>query len=230
MGRTLDRVYAVAWALRRGVDRAALNWIAHSAEDDSLPRPVNIPGTPHPQADLEVEVQPFGVSRHRLRVRTRYTIARREIPRAPRAQSRVLPEDPQLVIEPGERVLVFIHGHSSRLEEVETMIDPLTERGFTIVSMDLPTCGYAQMIDHTTVASDANTDSDRNTICNINAAHRKLVCIRMFFSAQYFSDNNTGNVQTLRFYFVNFEAHQTQSLCQSFGVHLNIDEFFKPIV
>jgi hypothetical protein len=157
-GQALDRMFAVAWALRRGVNRPALGWVACCAEDDRLDRPVNVPHTPYPQCDLEVRVRPFRASTNTLTVRTRYSIMRRDVPAAPRAEARTLPEDPSLRIEPGERVLVFVHGHSSRLEEVETLVEPLTSRGYTVVSMDLPSCGYAEMIDHRRVAPDDNTD------------------------------------------------------------------------
>ena len=156
--QALDRMFAVAWALRRGVSRPTLGWIACCAEDDRLDRPVNVPHTHYPQCDLSVRVRPFQNSTNTITVRTRYTIMREEIPATPSAVARTLPEDPSLHVEPDERVLLFVHGHSSRLEEADTLVEPLTSRGYTIVSMDLPSCGYAEMIDHTRVAPDGNTD------------------------------------------------------------------------
>jgi pimeloyl-ACP methyl ester carboxylesterase len=139
----LDRAFDVVWALRTGVNRSSLEWIAVSAPNDPPHRPVNIPVSPYPQFDLDVTVRA-------LKVRTRMMIASGPLPTVvgPFPRTRTLPVDPVPAIDPNQRVIVFVHGHTSRLEECDSLLEPLTRRGFAVVAMDLPSCGCADMIPH----------------------------------------------------------------------------------
>lgn len=158
-GVVLDRAYRVAHTLHTGFERSDMGWIAVSGVDDPPHRPTNVPGSAYPQFDLEVTVRP-GNYHPEMTVRTRAIVAKGEPPPpSPPDQDR-LPEDPEPAIEPEERLIVFIHGHSSRLEECDTLLHPLIRRGFTVVAMDLPSCGYAAMIDHAQIGPIPRSDRD----------------------------------------------------------------------
>lgn len=113
----LDRVFAVAWALRgpvaqRAALRQPLGWIAVSGEDDMPHRPTNVPAPPFEQYEILVTVR--GVP-----LRTRFFIASppegspiRENPHS----LRELPPDPTPHIPVGNQVILFLHGHSSGAE------------------------------------------------------------------------------------------------------------------
>ena len=55
-------------------------------------------------------------------------------------------------------VVLFIHGHSSSAEEAMPLVGPLLQqaenrgRQLTLISLDLPSNGYASMIEHTDIA------------------------------------------------------------------------------
>lgn len=160
--QALDRAYAVANILRVGnmvpsadgtaapsVERRALGWIAVSGEDDQPYRPVNVPATKYPQFDTVVTVGAVSVP-------TRYMIAQALAPLAtthPLAGRR-LPASPQPTLRGDAEVLLFIHGMDSRIEEAEDLADTLrtmaarTGKNYTVISVDLPTSGYAQNLDH----------------------------------------------------------------------------------
>jgi hypothetical protein len=142
-----DRALAVAAALRTGFDRSALGWLAVSAPDDPPHRPVNTPVTHQPQFDVHVVVPDTGNHAGRT-IRTRAMIASGESPPVVAPAPGELAADPVPTVEREARIVVFVHGHSSRLEECESMLEPLLRRGFTVVAMDLPSCGYSEMIDH----------------------------------------------------------------------------------
>jgi pimeloyl-ACP methyl ester carboxylesterase len=137
----LDRSFDVVWALRTGANRSSLEWIAVSAPDDPPHRPVNIPASPYPQFDLDVTVRG-------LEVRSRMMIASGQAPTMVTPVPRTVPVDPVPMIDPNQRVIVFVHGHMSRLEECDGLLEPLTRRGFAVVAMDLPSCGYSTMVRH----------------------------------------------------------------------------------
>ena len=165
---TLERAYKVAWALRgpvshRSAERDALGWIAVTAEDDPPHRPVNVGSALFPQYDLTVQVGTTPVT-------TRFVVASRQFqdeypvklekvpPQTPTSAG--APQDPsQRAIPPitGDIVL-FIHGHSSSAEEAMPLVGPLLQqaenrgRQVTLISLDLPSNGYASMIEHTDIA------------------------------------------------------------------------------
>jgi pimeloyl-ACP methyl ester carboxylesterase len=153
----LDRSYRVAWALRgptphRRAERGALGWIAISGEDDSPHRPVNVPSGQFPQSNMTVRVS--GVTFTTQDVTTRYVVFSKSITDnypVPAVLNTIPPDrDPPLIV--GDIVL-FIAGHSSSAEEAELIAKQLLDkapssRPVTIIAMDLPSNGYATMIDH----------------------------------------------------------------------------------
>jgi pimeloyl-ACP methyl ester carboxylesterase len=153
--QALNRSHQVAWALRgptpyRTAQRDALGWIAVSGEDDPPHRPVNMPSAPFPQYNMTVRVGAIDVV-------TRYMVASRHILDDHPADVRTIPPDREHPLIIGD-VVVFIHGHSSSVEEAVGLAGALLAeaeargRPVTLIAMDLPTNGYASMIEHTTIA------------------------------------------------------------------------------
>lgn len=153
--QALHRAYQVAWALRgptpyRQAQRGGLGWIAVDGEDDPPHRPVNVPPAPFPQFNLTVRVNGIDVV-------TRYVVASRDVTDNHPADVTTIPPDRTLPLIIGD-VILFIHGHSSSLEEVMPLVGPLLAQGaaqgrpVTLIAMDLPTNGYSSMIEHTTIA------------------------------------------------------------------------------
>ena len=155
----LDRAYRVADVLRGPHDspeRTALGWIAVSGEDDQPYRPVNVPTNrgKFPEFHLLVNVPKFNIP-----VNTRYMIAharnapafsRPAAPLVDGGTRRVL-ADPLPALANDAKVILFIHGMDSRLEEADDLTAALHRLGgqnWTLISMDLPTSGYADNIDH----------------------------------------------------------------------------------
>jgi pimeloyl-ACP methyl ester carboxylesterase len=165
---SLERAYKVAWALRgpvshRSAEREALGWIAVTAEDDPPDRPVNVGSALFPQYDLTVQI---GITP----VTTRFVVASRQfqdeypvdlkkVPPQTQTSAGTPPGPSQRAIPPitGD-VVLFIHGHSSSAEEAMPLVGPLLEqsenrgRQATLISLDLPSNGYASMIEHTDIA------------------------------------------------------------------------------
>lgn len=160
----LDRAYTSLWTIRhRAVERSA-DWIAVWAEVDPPHRPVNVPGTHHTQYDIEVAVRRNGDAPART-IASRFAIFDEfnlppETDVAVMISNRQLPPVPVPSIQEDGRYLVYMHGHSSRLEEGEKLGAALTENGpYTLISMDLPCNGYASMFDHTEIAQDSDTNT-----------------------------------------------------------------------
>jgi hypothetical protein len=163
----LDRAYAVANTLRVGSveTRAGLGWIAVSGEDDQPHRPVNVPATEFAQHDLQVTVPlrsyngaPAGSP---VVVNTRYMIAYPSPLKPagpPTHPRRELASEPDPVLPPDAEVVLYVHGMDSRLEEALDLTHALhrigerTGKKLTVISMDLPTSGYADNIDHLRIA------------------------------------------------------------------------------
>jgi pimeloyl-ACP methyl ester carboxylesterase len=168
----ISRASAVAWALRgpprgRATARARLGWIAVSAEDDPPHRPVNVPTAPHAQHDLQLTVG-------RVPLVLRYMVALPGLAEAFPASPRGFPPDaPPPVIPRDHEVLLFLHGHSSRLEEALSLVPWIHRMGaesgrrFAILALDLPSNGYSSMIDHTVVApsSESRYDAEHPSNC-----------------------------------------------------------------
>ena len=165
----LDRAFTTAWALRgplaeRTAARAALGWIAVSGEDDMPHRPTNVPGTPFEQYEIPVTVPATG-SHPELTLQTRFLIASPLVlASAPSPHTlRELPPDPEPHIPDGNNVILFLHGHVSGAEEALTIIPLLHLAGlargtkFSIISVDLPNCGYSESFDHEDVATSSAT-------------------------------------------------------------------------
>lgn len=153
--RALNRSYAVAWALRgptpyRIAHREHLGWIAVEGEDDPPHRPVNLPSAPFPQVNMTVRVDGIDVM-------TRYMVASRQLADDHPVDVGTIPPDREHPLIIGDIVL-FIPGHSSSAEEAVPLAEQLLAqaeargRPVTLIAMDLPSNGYASMIEHTTVA------------------------------------------------------------------------------
>lgn len=106
-------------------------WIGVSGEDDAPRKPVNIPFTSHLQRSCIVQVR-----EHVLRVR--YTL--------------------DGALDGGAKLLVLLHGHSSKAEENDRLAAALAAKRqdgrpkYCVISPDLPSCGYTTRIDHEAVA------------------------------------------------------------------------------
>ena len=155
----LDRAYQVAWFLRAQTDRVELGWIAVSGEDDLPHRPVNVPRTPFPQHDLSFLVPKPDSSGDVLRVQTRFAIATATEPAATEVSlpQRALPKEVEPTLPENDRIILFLNGSDSRLEEANDLIPKLVRlpngrpSGFSVLTLDLPGSGYASLIDHTDV-------------------------------------------------------------------------------
>ena len=156
--KTLERAYKVAWAVRgpvehRKAERDSLGWIAVTAEDDSPDRPVNVGSALFPQFDLTVQVAAAPVTP----VTTRFMVASRQFEDEYPVALDEVPPARQIPSITGDIVL-FIHGHSSVVEEAMPLVGPLLRqaenrrRQVTLISLDLPSNGYASMIEHTSFA------------------------------------------------------------------------------
>ena len=166
---TLNRAYAVAAALRgphTAAARQALGWIAVSGEDDQPYRPVNVPSfsTDYPQFQMPVVVPGFAAvgglaTVPSITVNTRYTIAHAKPPAFSRPAAplvdggagRLVPADVLPALAPDAQVVLFIHGMDFKAEEADDLASALHRLGgknWTVISMDLPTSGYADNIDH----------------------------------------------------------------------------------
>jgi pimeloyl-ACP methyl ester carboxylesterase len=161
MTAALDRAYRVANALR-GPNftpaRRDLGWIAVSGEDDQPYRPVNVPTNKGGFPEFHIAVKARGFN---LPVNTRYMIAHSQNPppftrpAAPLVDAgprRRVEADPLPALANDAAVILFIHGLDSRLEEADDLTAALHLYGrglnWTIISMDLPTSGYADHINH----------------------------------------------------------------------------------
>jgi len=156
----LDRAYRVVWFLRGRAARGDLGWIAVSGEDDIPHRPVNVVGSKFPQCDLLFTVPTVPPTAHEVVVSSRFVIATANEPVDPPIlpAQRICPPNLEPVLPENDRIILFIHGSDSRLEEAEALIPHLVRTpdgrptGFSVVSMDLPGSGYVNPIDHLEVA------------------------------------------------------------------------------
>jgi alpha-beta hydrolase superfamily lysophospholipase len=118
------QAYLAAPEKDRSARRAKLGWIAVSGEDDLPLRPVNVAVTNLPQHDVTLRVWD-------LEVPLRYVLAGTP--------------------SPTSKNVLLLHGHSSRLEEVEHLATGLASRGYVVLALDLPSNGYSGQLDHTHV-------------------------------------------------------------------------------
>lgn len=174
LNRALDRAYSVANAVRvRGTAeqptaaRRALGWIAVSGEDDKPYRPVNVPSAHFPQFGVDVNVH--GLAGSLSTIHTRYMIAHarppafRQGPALAHGGAREVVGDVEPAIAPDANVIVFIHGMDSRVEEALNLTKAMHDlaqqpggKNWTIISLDMPTSGYADSIDHNVLGPAGN--------------------------------------------------------------------------
>lgn len=164
----VDRALRVAWALNgpstyRASARAALGWIATNAMRDQPRRPVNIPASSWPTADTMVTVAVAGGN---ITCRTRYAIGgATEVARADDVSNSLPDAARPPIIDSDADVFIFLHGHSSRLEEAGGIYEELRNeagrsfysRPIVLVSFDFPSNGYSQYFDHDAVMPLATT-------------------------------------------------------------------------
>lgn len=159
---TLDRAYGVAWALRgdpahRQALRDGLGWIAVSSEDDPAHAPTNISATNDHMGEISLSVAP-GFHRCRASIKVAVPPPSGPLPDVSLRQLPILGAVFQDLIMVGrrahyDRLILFIHGLGSRLEESEhfkqLVIDKGLERGqrFAVLSIDLPGFGYSSRLD-----------------------------------------------------------------------------------
>ncbi len=121
----MKAVQAHLRALGRGRSKLPeLPFIAVSGEDDHPLRPVNTYSSQHRQATMELSVWGLDLS-------IRYAIAG--------------------ALDAGSKNVLLLHGHSSRLEEVDHLMSELEQLGYTAIALDLPCNGYSNQIDHVDV-------------------------------------------------------------------------------
>ena len=165
IGNVLHRVTSTAWYLAaNSAQRAELSinvgnsWLCISSEDDTPHSPVNVPT--HPYIGSKINV-PLRVGASIINIETRFFVApsdNRILPFNPNNATLPTSTDICKVIPIHDEIIIYIHGHSSRAEEALEVIPQIQyfakERGknYTVISLDLPCCGYSSMIDHTLIA------------------------------------------------------------------------------
>jgi len=161
--------------------RPAMDYIAVSGEDDQPHLPVNVPASPFTQHKMDVKVG-------KLTVRTRYMIAEtiKDAPVAPIRAYKSLPVEVQPSLSENAKVLVYVHGMDSRLEEALDIFYALKRRGletgtnWVMISMDLPTSGYATKLDHFQVSKLEELGSPRGFPPGFDARGRHNVPVLDF--------------------------------------------------
>ena len=153
----LERVYRVAWTLEGLAPREDFGWLGVCALTDPPRRPVNVPGSaPYPQFDIRVAVRASGAASAQT-VETRFLVCRNGLrPQSTRPMEEGIENNqlPTLVlpeVAPDERIVLFVHGHSSRAEEALTLAEQLIPFGYTVIAVDLPGTAYATPFDPPTV-------------------------------------------------------------------------------
>ena len=156
ISKALDRAYRVAFILRTGnkAERRRLRprYVAVSGEDDTPHRPVNVGWSDSPQYDLQVPVR-LRHNRGSISVNTRFTIAEKKARKAaaPRFRSGRLPPTPKPTLRPDANIILYVHGMDSRAEEADRVAKALHKDGranWTMISVDLPSSGYADKVDY----------------------------------------------------------------------------------
>jgi pimeloyl-ACP methyl ester carboxylesterase len=113
-----------------------------------------VPSANFPQFHIMVDVPKFAIT-----INTRYMIAHAHPPTFQRPSKplvdggpgRQVPADLLPALAPDAQVILFIHGMDSRLEEALDLTQALHKLGgknWTVISLDMPTSGYADNIDH----------------------------------------------------------------------------------
>jgi pimeloyl-ACP methyl ester carboxylesterase len=185
--KALDRAYKVLNVIHNGNSnhRPELGWIAVSGEDDQPYRPVNVPSAKYPQFDLTVKV-----GQHE--VRTRYMIAeslKNYDNQKENINLRSLPKVNLPKLSSNAKVLIYVHGMDSRLEEAGDLAQALksiaTKRGenWTIISMDLPSSGYADKLDHRQISAISRLGTPRFFPPGFNAGGRQRVPVLDFIES-----------------------------------------------
>lgn len=153
--KAIERSYSVANALMAPQihQRKDLGWIAISSEDDQAHHPVNAFSSPFTQRLLPVPMSSTIVD-------TRYIIApSKEDQFIEAAQGRNLWKEALPSMTADSKVLLYIHGMDSSLEEAHDLtlaihqIAKQRNENWIVISMDLPTSGYATKLDPSQIAT-----------------------------------------------------------------------------
>lgn len=156
-----------AYLKSTGTDRAARyqnlgGFVGVSGEDDPPHRPVNVGASQFPTDDIEVRVvlaeavPPKPVVVARLGIR--YVL------RGP--------------LDGSQKIILFLHGHSSHIEEVESVLARLPH-DVTFIAFDLPSSGYSEAIDPEVIVRGTVSDApclefmDRTLDAFVRALFRK---------------------------------------------------------
>lgn len=130
-----SRTQDVAFALLhpQSGTRPALGYVAVSSEDDPAHRPVNGRSAPVLQSNLQVSVGPH-------QVETRYALFGRGVTHDPVTNQTIIPEN--------SKVILYIHGLGSRLEEAigfATQIERQTQSNepWIVLAVDMPGFAYS---------------------------------------------------------------------------------------
>lgn len=162
--KALDRAYKVANVLPYGnsTERKGLGWIAVSSEDDQPHLPVNIPATPYPQMKMAVQV-----GKHLVNTRYSFAETLKVLAPAPIVNDRTLPTEAAPTLSENAKVILFLHGMESQVEESLDLFRALQKiaresgENWTVVSMDFPTSGYADQFDHQDISPLSDLGSPR---------------------------------------------------------------------
>jgi pimeloyl-ACP methyl ester carboxylesterase len=116
---------------------------------------------PYAQYDIPVTLPTRTARGGSVTIQTRFYVASTNpVAEPPAPGPRALPTEPPPVVPAGDRVILFIHGHSSSAEEAASIIPALLSAGlaagkrYSIISFDMPSNGYSTMIAHDTVADE----------------------------------------------------------------------------
>jgi pimeloyl-ACP methyl ester carboxylesterase len=156
---------------------------------------VNVPSSDFPQYDITVSVKnPQGKA---IAVRSRYIVAQKEPPQLPPFPvRRGLAEEPTPSIPADSEVLLFLHGMDSRAEEATDITNQLFllrqknpgKKNLVVISVDLPTSGYADNIDHFRIspleAIGTPKDLMGNPVAYALAAKNKIAAPDFSFTGQ----------------------------------------------
>ena len=142
----------MAWTVDGFAQREDFGWLGVCALTDPPRRPVNVPRSVFPQFDIRVTVRANGAATAQ-EVDTRFLVCGLGLrPDSTRSieeglENRELPLPVLPEIAPQERVVLFVHGHSSRAEECIPLAEELMPMGYTVIAVDLPGSGYATQFD-----------------------------------------------------------------------------------
>src|SRR5260370_6397890 len=162
----LDVAYRTLWAVRANDAnwrdyRRSIGWIAVSGEDDLPHRPVNTFTAPYPQYDAAIGAV------GNQRIFTRFLVASAGnslllpagVHGATLVAPRSIPPAERPIIPTQNKIILYIHGGGSRLEEAVPLAEQLIRAGaarglsYTLISFAMPNSALSTPCDHTLIAN-----------------------------------------------------------------------------